>query len=72
MLADAVKDADTRALERLLSETLECPVEIDLQGERGTMRLGFRSLDQLDELCRLLQARMRPDADAQGPRVRSL
>ncbi|WP_062209270.1 ParB/RepB/Spo0J family partition protein [Aureimonas sp. AU12] len=64
------KDGDTQALERLLTEALGLSVGIDLRGEGGTMHLNFRNLDQLDEICRLLQTR-RGGGDS-GPRVRSL
>ena len=65
------KDPDTQALERLLAETLSMPVSIDLKGAGGCLSLDFSDLDQLDELCRLLQARQRRTGDAE-PRVRSL
>jgi ParB family chromosome partitioning protein len=63
------KDADTRALERLLSETLGMRVEIRLPEEGGDLRIDYGNLEQLDEICRLLQAKARRDAE---PRVRSL
>ncbi|MFD2239189.1 ParB/RepB/Spo0J family partition protein [Aureimonas populi] len=66
--AAPAKDADTRALEALLSDTLSMTVAIDLKGEGGRLSLDFASLDQLDELCRLLQARK----GLAEPRVRSL
>ncbi|WP_062115226.1 ParB/RepB/Spo0J family partition protein [Aureimonas sp. AU40] len=67
-LAD-VRDSDTQALEKLLSDTLGLPVSIELRAEGGTMRLDFRHLDQLDHLCRLLQTRVGSESE---PRVRSL
>jgi ParB family transcriptional regulator, chromosome partitioning protein len=49
------KDADTRALEADLSAQLGLPVVIDDKGEgRGELRIAYRSLDDLDALCRLL------------------
>jgi ParB family chromosome partitioning protein len=48
------KDADTRALEEDLSETLGLRVEIDDQGGSGEVRVRYGSLEQLDELCRRL------------------
>ncbi|KQT85536.1 ParB/RepB/Spo0J family partition protein [Aurantimonas sp. Leaf443] len=65
------KDEDTLALERLLSETLGMEVEITLKGERGSLRIDYADLEQLDEICGLLQThrRRRPD---EGPRVREL
>lgn len=50
------KDADTRALEADLSATLGLGVSIDHapEGEGGRLILTYRSLDQLDDLCRLL------------------
>ncbi|SKA35483.1 ParB/RepB/Spo0J family partition protein [Consotaella salsifontis] len=50
------KDADTAALERLLGETLGMEVAISIDGEGGDIRIAYRSLDELDEICRLLQA----------------
>ncbi|MBB3950980.1 ParB/RepB/Spo0J family partition protein [Aureimonas jatrophae] len=65
------KRGDVRALEGLLSETLGYPVTIELGAEGGRLQLDFRSLSQLDDLCRRLQAAPRRDEDT-GPRVRSL
>jgi ParB family chromosome partitioning protein len=50
------KDADTRALEADLAATLGLGVSIDhaLEGEGGRLVLTYRTLDQLDDLCRLL------------------
>jgi ParB family chromosome partitioning protein len=50
------KDADTRALEADLSATLGLSVSIDHSPdtEGGQITLTYRSLDQLDDLCRLL------------------
>ena len=51
--ADA-KDADTLALERSLSDVLGLKVQLAHKGQGGQMRIDYKSLDQLDELCRLL------------------
>ncbi|MGB7244575.1 MAG: ParB/RepB/Spo0J family partition protein [Sulfitobacter sp.] len=50
------KDADTKALEGDLSANLGMKVVIThgANGEAGQMSLHYNSLDQLDELCRLL------------------
>lgn len=52
------KDADTRALERDLGAALRMPVSIrhEVGGEKGVVELRYQSLDQLDELCRLLSS----------------
>ena len=48
------KDADTRALEKTLTDALGLIVEIDHRGESGELRIRYKSLDQLDSLCHLL------------------
>ena len=48
------KDADTRALEDDLSESLGLEVHIDHKGSKGEVRVAYRSLEQLDEVCRRL------------------
>lgn len=52
----AVKDADTRALEQDLRETLGLDVDITRKGKSssGKMVLAYDNLDQLDDLCRRL------------------
>lgn len=51
------KDADTRALEGELSVALGMRVSIDQGGdEGGAVTIRYRSLDQLDDLCRILSA----------------
>ncbi|MFT0859985.1 ParB/RepB/Spo0J family partition protein [Ancylobacter sp. G4_0304] len=47
-------DADTRALERRLSDALGLNVSVRHEGEAGEIRIRYASLDQLDEVCRLL------------------
>jgi ParB family chromosome partitioning protein len=52
------KDADTRALEGELSANLGMPVVIDHRpgAEGGAVTIRFSSLEQLDDLCRVLSA----------------
>ena len=50
----ANKDPETMALERDLSERLGLKVEIAFDGHGGTLRIQYRSLDQLDGLITLL------------------
>lgn len=52
------KDADTRALENDLSANLNMRVTINHvgAGEGGTLSITYRSLDDLDLLCRVLSA----------------
>ncbi|OCW57354.1 ParB/RepB/Spo0J family partition protein [Hoeflea olei] len=52
--AAAPKDADTLALERSLSDYLGLKVQLNHKGQGGQMRIEYKSLEQLDELCRLL------------------
>ncbi|MEQ1709430.1 MAG: ParB/RepB/Spo0J family partition protein [Terricaulis sp.] len=49
------KNADTRALEQSLSNALGLEVVIDDKGGAGAMRISYRTLDQLDDLCRRLR-----------------
>jgi ParB family transcriptional regulator, chromosome partitioning protein len=48
------KDADTRAIEKMLSDALGLHVAIHHNGERGELRLRYETLEQLDALCRRL------------------
>lgn len=48
-------DADTRALERSLSDVTGYRVEIRPKAKGGEVRIRYRTLDQFDDLCRLLQ-----------------
>ncbi len=52
--AAAVKDADTLAMERRLSERLDLPVAIKHRGSGGAVAIRYRSLSQLDDLLRRL------------------
>lgn len=51
------KDSDTLALERTLSDTLGLDVTINHKGNGGQIRIAYRSLEQLEEVCRLLERR---------------
>ncbi len=48
------KDADTLALEGDLSAALGLKVTIHNQGDHGDVRIAYRTLEQLDEVCRRL------------------
>ena len=48
------KDPETVALERDLSERLGLKVDIAFDGKGGTLRIQYRSLDQLDSIVTLL------------------
>lgn len=51
------KDPDTRALERALEEVLGLSVSIQHRPSGGgDMKIGYKTLDQLDALCRRLKA----------------
>ncbi|TDI59831.1 MAG: ParB/RepB/Spo0J family partition protein [Alphaproteobacteria bacterium] len=51
------KDADTRALEKQLSDALGIAVDIrHKKNGKGEIRLRYGSLEQLDDLCRLLKS----------------
>lgn len=52
--AAAGKNADTRALERRLSDALGLDVSIDQRSEGGTLHIKYRDLDQLDAVLRKL------------------
>jgi len=50
------KDADTRALEKLLGDSLGLAIKIDHKGDgAGQLSIRYTSLEQLDEVCRLLK-----------------
>ena len=51
------KDADTKALEKALSDGLGLRISIKHQGAGGKVEIIYKSLEQLDELCRRLQRR---------------
>jgi ParB family chromosome partitioning protein len=48
------KDADTKALERRLSDALGLEVTVDHRGEGGTLHIKYRNLDQLDAVLKKL------------------
>lgn len=48
------RDPDTMALERRLSDTLGLNVHLNLKGQGGQVRIEYKSLEQLENLCRLL------------------
>jgi ParB family transcriptional regulator, chromosome partitioning protein len=48
------KDADTKALEASVSNSLGMNVEIENKGERGTVKIHYKNLEQLDEIMRRL------------------
>jgi ParB family transcriptional regulator, chromosome partitioning protein len=56
-MATSVKDADTRALEKRVSDALGLEVSIDHRGESGTLRIKYRNLEQLDAVLRKLERR---------------
>lgn len=56
----AVKDADTRALERDLAAHLGLAVEVRHGADGGALVLHYRTLDQLDDLLRRLRSAPRP------------
>lgn len=51
----AAKDADTRALEKSLSDILGLEVTIAHRPSGGSVRIAYRTLEQLDEVCRRLR-----------------
>ena len=51
------KDSDTLALERTLSDALGLDVLINHRGNGGQVRISYKSLEQLEEICRLLERR---------------
>ncbi|MGF9566324.1 ParB/RepB/Spo0J family partition protein [Neorhizobium sp. JUb45] len=52
------KDSDTLALERTLSDALGLDVTINHRGSGGQVRISYKTLDQLEEICRLLEKRL--------------
>lgn len=51
------KDADTVALERTLSDVLGLDVAVNHKGSGGHLRIAYKTLEQLEEICRLLERR---------------
>ena len=60
------KDADTLALEKLLTDVTGMKVAISHKEKGGELRIAYRTLDQLDELCRRLKA----ERNVATPRIR--
>jgi ParB family chromosome partitioning protein len=52
--APVAKNADTRAIEKKLSDALGLNVELRPNGEKGEVRIKYGSLEQLESICRLL------------------
>ena len=53
--AAKAKDADTRALEKRLSDALGLAVSVDHKGESGTLHIKYKDLDQLDAVLHKLE-----------------
>ena len=51
----AEKDADTRALEKQLSDALGLAVSIDHKPDGGRLEIRYKTLEQLDDICRRLR-----------------
>ena len=51
------KDTDTLALERTLSDVLGLDVTVNHKGNGGQLRIAYKTLEQLEEICRLLERR---------------
>lgn len=51
----SAKDSDTIALERSLSDALGLDVTINHKGGAGQIRINYKSLEQLEAVCRLLE-----------------
>ncbi|WP_064712460.1 ParB/RepB/Spo0J family partition protein [Rhizobium bangladeshense] len=51
------KDSDTLALERTLSDALGLDVSINHRSSGGQIKISYKSLEQLEEICRLLERR---------------
>lgn len=52
---DEEKDADTKALEQLLSDVTGLKVAVNHRDKGGEVRITYKTLEQLDDLCRRLQ-----------------
>lgn len=51
------KDSDTVALERSLTDRLGLAVAINHKGSGGQIKIAYKTLEQLEEICRLLEGR---------------
>ena len=56
-IKSAQKDPDTVALERTLSDGLGLDVTINHKGQGGRLTISYKSLEQLENICRLLERR---------------
>jgi ParB family chromosome partitioning protein len=54
-VVDEEKDADTKALEQLLSDVTGLKVSVNHRDKGGEVRISYKTLEQLDDLCRRLQ-----------------
>lgn len=54
---DEEKDADTQALEKLLSDVMGMRVSVNHLNKGGDVRIHYTTLEQLDEICQRLQNR---------------
>ena len=55
------KPADTKALEKTLSESLGLKIEISDKGKSGgSISITYRTLDQLEDICRRLAPGQKP------------
>lgn len=51
------KDADTKALEKIVSDAIGLKVDISHKGDAGgVMQISYKTLDQLEDICRRLQS----------------
>ena len=55
--AKTPKDSDTLALERSLSDRLGLSVSINHRGDGGQIKITYKTLEHLEEICRLLEGR---------------
>jgi ParB family chromosome partitioning protein len=62
----ALKDTDTLALEKRLSDALGLAITVDHRGKGGVLRIRYRTLDQLDDVV----ARLETTGMSGGPRIR--
>ena len=56
--APAAADADTRALQDNLAAALGMRVRLDHRGEAGAVTIEYKTLEQLDEICRRLSGNL--------------
>jgi ParB family transcriptional regulator, chromosome partitioning protein len=60
----AIKDPDTLALEKRVSDALGLVVGIDHRGKGGVLRVRYRTLEQLDDVVRRLESSPVGDAES--------